>query len=732
MSDSKNYIYLPQEGKITGILKFILDESRRRNNQMAALGAGQSHPSYFLTLDTLAAILHKETGIKEEDKSPFSVSEALNQMMDSYTGGENKYGYLYPVLIPEGNKISTKIIILAPGNERKLAIKPYRDSFFNYSKKVIDQMFSSRAKKSIAENKDDINLIRQGKKGTEWFYPKFLSIENELVTLLKRSFKPYNYIPMNDFMEDFITYGMNSGRLTEVSPDYHIIQEKIELNENNEFAKTPELLLHLRAQVESLEAFAAKHFIQIAEQNRFTLFQGQVRTHLDKYGALKNQNPEELKERLDSLLNIIDGFPGDISSNEKNRELISVCNESANIAIKLYGKIGTVQKEKEKVISARFTKNLFEKIDDYNKDKQLLYILETDAVIQSSNISDPQVKFELEKEIKRIINNKYGFFEAKTQDGKEFLYVINPSYMSYIIFNLTKLSVENPIYSKQLEIAKVIQAKLIETNHPDLDSAISDTEKDRITKQQEQLLQLEESKKRKAEFRNSFNIYAAVFGFVVSMIYFIAMYSAYDDFSFLIFSIPTSAIIAIVLGFLFRKKPFFSGNKKEENKEEENDDPISSNDTDKTNQIIRASVNFIFKPKFNTIQERIFDRNSLKQTIKENLSLIKSNSAVFSKEKNDEKILSTIENAILFHSALILVPKEIVPRNKSSMIILERSDLKAPLLRAQIAEHFKFLSAAAKNSDSTLSNYYNYIYQAVERDYFKYIKGNNLSKIRVQ
>lgn len=62
------------------------------------------------------------------------------------------------------------------------------------------------------------------------------------------------------------------------------------------------------------------------------------------------------------------------------------------------------------------------------------------------------------------------------------------------------------------------------------------------------------------------------------------------------------------------------------------------------------------------------------------------------------------------------------------MIILNRGDLKNPHIRSQLAEYFKFQSAAGRNNG--LSSYYNFLYQAVERDYFKYIKGNNISKLK--
>ncbi|HNC00316.1 MAG TPA: hypothetical protein PLS71_18870, partial [Leptospiraceae bacterium] len=77
---------------------------------------------------------------------------------------------------------------------------------------------------------------------------------------------------------------------------------------------------------------------------------------------------------------------------------------------------------------------------------------------------------------------------------------------------------------------------------------------------------------------------------------------------------------------------------------------------------------------------------------------------------------------------VITVPSDITPKGKPTMIILQRSDLKNPHIRSQIAEYFKFQSAAGRSTGSTA--YYNYLYQAVERDYFKYVKGSNIQRLK--
>ena len=49
-------------------------------------------------------------------------------MLDLYTNGKEKYGYLYPILISEDIKVIPKILLIAPQKEKQTPIALYREN----------------------------------------------------------------------------------------------------------------------------------------------------------------------------------------------------------------------------------------------------------------------------------------------------------------------------------------------------------------------------------------------------------------------------------------------------------------------------------------------------------------------------------------------------------------------------------------------------------------------------
>ena len=64
-----------------------------------------------------------------------------------------------------------------------------------------------------------------------------------------------------------------------------------------------------------------------------------------------------------------------------------------------------------------------------------------------------------------------------SNEGKEFFYVTHPGYITCVIHNLARLTIENKSYQKQLDISKVILDKLREASRQDIDSMVSEADK---------------------------------------------------------------------------------------------------------------------------------------------------------------------------------------------------------------------------------------------------------------
>lgn len=112
--------------------------------------------------------------------------------------------------------------------------------------------------------------------------------------------------------------------------------------------------------------------------------------------------------------------------------------------------------------------------------------------------------------------------------------------------------------------------------------------------------------------------------------------------------------------------------------------------------IAKGAERFVFPSRFTKITDKIHDSRSLRKKIFENLDNIRNNVVHLKGEKDDDKVASTIEYALLQNSATIIIPDDLVPQGMPGSIILSHNDLKAPLIRDQIAEFLR--NEAQKNN----------------------------------
>ena len=218
----------------------------------------------------------------------------------------------------------------------------------------------------------------------------------------------------------------------------------------------------------------------MAEKLKFHIYKTNLSTFMEKYNVSYPDDPETIKERMDALFDLITRFPGNPSLEEGIKKILDTCNESMQICKKLYSKMDDLTRYKEKYLSSVFLENIQKKIDEHTREKLTLFVLDLKATLAKSNIKDKQLLYELEKELKQIIQTKYGFFESMNSEGWEFFYVTHPGYITCVIHNLTRLAMENKSYQKQLDISKLILEKLQESNRSDIDSMVTEEDKEKL------------------------------------------------------------------------------------------------------------------------------------------------------------------------------------------------------------------------------------------------------------
>ena len=713
-------IFQPHTSRTTSLLKEILRLIFQRQQKIIEMHGKKVHPHYFLTIDKLSELLNKNNSIPLTEKTPTHLDSALKQMIDFFNGGAKKIGYLYPYLFQHEGYIESKVVLISPQIEKEVSTSVFRKACFLFSLDAIHSILEGKTSFESPEGKLENILVRKSKYGP-WLYPRLGAVDYYLQEIIKPGFKPYPSIRLQDFMDDFMEYGLRSDKILEVLPDYHIINSQPALDKDGSFIREPELYRQIRMHFYSLEKYCVHYFKKISSERGFHLIQKRVQDYVHAYPSPQT-TPLDLptKEREQELFSIIEDFPFDVRHSEMMKELQETCFYSLRLLKALISEIGSIQEKQGEQNQKRFLEQLETKIQTYTKEKLTLMPIDLNALTEAGRIETAEQKARTRIKAKSLIRAKYAVYETQKDDGKIHTYVVDPAYMTAVVNNLQLLSIENSSYDMQFKIARLLAEQLKAARHPRLDSLIDPKELEEL---QSKISQTEEAllkKKKKEEMLGRFNPVAGVGGFVLSFVVFVILYVLTDSpallFAGFIISIFTGGMFSILI----------KGKKKKTGAEIFQEMGLSP-DKQNLQAIMNTGTAILFKKKYSSIQEKFHDRKSLRQTISANIPQFKASSVYLSKMKNDEKVISTIENAILLSSAVISVPKEILPANKSDIIVLSKQDLKIASIRAQLVEFFKY--EMAMESSELGKKYYNFIINSIEIDYSRYLRSRSLPKM---
>lgn len=746
-----DYIFL-NEGAVglSATARCILDELRDWHKKTEKHGSKSIHPSYLLTLDKLSDLLNKYRNLSEQAKSPPSVDLALRQLVDYEKKGKNKSAYIYPFLVRNGAKIQARIAIASPQKETKTDVNPYRAACFEFSEEMIDLILQNRAKKPKLPDEDSPGafLLHKNKAGKNWLFPKLASFEAEFSTLLKKGFQPYGYIPMTDFLRDFLTYANKKNYVMKILPDYHIILDDLQLNPDGSYVNQPEVIAHYRCQVDALEKFAIPYLKELSERAGYGLFGTRIiefeQTHIQMVEPGRKQNSEKVK----ALISLINDYPFDRETDELGKKVSETCRLSIQIISRLMEEKEKLSQRKEESVFKSLKLKILHKISENTLEEQTLYRFSPEQKLKSSGLSDETRYPSLIEELKKEISDQYGMKVIEKPDQTSEIYAVDPGYMAAVLHKLSSLATKNVAYQKELEIAKEINTSLSNPKHPGLNAKLKAEHIVKLQQGIQTMEQLEVEKQRSREFAKKFNLPMGMLGFVASMILFLIASVHFKTTGILFVGIPVSLFLGLMIAFHFRDKEksdilsggssgssFGSGFKGEygamsssnsyETGEDSEDKRYQSSKGEtpkekKVSLIAKGAGRFVFPSRFTKITDKIHDFRSLRKKIFENLDNIRNNVAHLKGEKDDDKVASTIEYALLQNSATIIIPDDLVPQGMPGSIILSHNDLKAPLIRDQIAEFLRN-EAQKKQYDKKLVKYYTFLINTIEVEYYKYL-----------
>ncbi|TGL44854.1 hypothetical protein [Leptospira perdikensis] len=740
---AQSYIFLSDSvGSLTPTARCILDELKDWHKRVEKHGSKEKHASYLMTVDKLPEALGKYTNLGAQGRSENSIHHALRQILDIDHRGQNRAAYAYPYLIRTGSKISSKIALIAPQNENKTDTQPYRQACFRFSQDLIKVLLENRAKKGRNWDEDNPGslLLQKNKEGNTWLYPKLGSLEAEISSLVRKGFGNLPYIPMPDFLQDFTDFAREQNLALSVLTDYHIVIDELNILPDGSFKRLPEVVNQILAHMNGLEHFTKDQLTKLAKDAKYESFLASFSDYIStpKFPSLESKmNPEE---EVKKFLSIIENFP---YPTEKGNRALSI-KETIELSVKILKRLseekGSVLTRKDDSIYGTVKNAVISKIPEHTKNHNTLLRIDFEEEVAKAGITSEEKTNEYIKRLKDDVFSDHSYYEEKLPDGRSVYYVVDHGYMAAVIHKLAFEGRTNPEYKKQLGYAKIINHKLSNPKHPELNNKLKPELIAKLNADVKNMEVEELEKERSNEIRSRFNAVPGILTFVVSTLIFITGAYYLRSAMPIFFGVPFSVVLGFMAAIYFREKsteeirddiknsgkfsgigdwgkPTYHSSSSSSSYEDEAE---TNKKEEKLSHIYKAADNFVFPKRFNKITDKVLDPKSLRSRIYENLDNIKRNNMTLGKEKDDDKVASTVEYAVLQSVSTILIPDDVAIRDLPNTILINRNDMKSALFRGQLADHYRE-EMNKKKFDKKLVKYYTYLINTVEMEYYKYL-----------
>ncbi|TGN19009.1 hypothetical protein [Leptospira idonii] len=743
-TSSQSYIQLSDAiGTLTPTARCILDELKDWHKRIEKHGSREKHASYLLTLDKIPEALGKYNNLSGQAKSDQAIYQALRQILDIDHRGQNRVAYAYPYLIRSGNKISSKIALIAPQKENKTDTIPYRQACFHFSQELAKMLLDNRGKKG--RNWDEQNpgsiLLQKNKEGQTWLYPKLASLEAEVSSLIRKGFGNVPYIPMTDFLEDFVNYAKNNSSALPILNDYHIVIDELEIHSDGSFKKLPETVNQILAQLDGLETFVKETLVKVAKENNYEGFLDRLNQYFSEPKFANNAEKMNPEEKVKKFISIIETFP--YPSGKGNQ--ILVLKETVELSLKILKRLteekGSVIHRKDDNIYTTVKQAVVAKIPEFTKTNHTLFRIDFEEEVAKAGITSKEKATEYVKRLKDDVFSDFSYYEEKRPDGSSAYYVVDHGYLAAVIHKLAFEGKSNPEYKKQLEYAKIINHRLSNPKHPELNGKLKPDIIAKMNAEVRNMEQEEEEKAKSDEIRSRFNVIPGILTFIVSTLIFVTAGYYLRSAVPIFFGVPFSIAAGFFAAIFFREKTTSEIREDIKNSgkfpgvsdwgkpssasantsfSSSDEDSSGGQKEEKLAHIFKAADNFVFPKRFNKITDKVLDPKSLKKRIYENLDNIKRNNMTLAKEKDEDKIASTVEYAVLQAVSTIIVPDDIAIRDMPNTILINRNDMKTALFRSQLADFYRE-EMNKKKFDKKLVKYYTFLINTLEMEYYKYL-----------
>ena len=431
--------------------------------------------SDYLTLEELSNLIRKDPNIPEYSKKRVALNYALKELFNKQSDSNFQIGaFLYPKISIEDKRITSKIYVMAPISKNDVNL--FYKTCFESSLPAIHIILSSKYTSSSRLNDNNYfnSLINENRSLDKKYSPYDHCFEEEIRRLCRKAFNPYHPISLSQFIEDVVSYGMKSKSIYEISSDYHIYNYEVQTDMRGSVVHEPEIYYHFFSHLSSLQTSMLKDLYRISIDYGMNTFKEEIDLFSKKFPD-PILHPEWELKRASLIIDIIEAFPSELILQEKEKKYVRQLRNSAKILKRIVYLLPGFLENRYQTLLNNSKLRLHQKISHTSSVLNRLQPISIENLIQEVLPTSVERKLIIEKEFRKIILEQYGSYEYLKDDGKKELLLLDPAYMGRILYNLAKLSIKNPDFRREYNIAKVIEKQLTYKNKP-INFHINDSE----------------------------------------------------------------------------------------------------------------------------------------------------------------------------------------------------------------------------------------------------------------
>ncbi|HRP68486.1 MAG TPA: hypothetical protein PLY93_03055, partial [Turneriella sp.] len=499
-----------------------------------------SDPTYYLTLNEVSVA------------NAMQFVASLKKVTDIQNGGKNRVAYLYPILISQHSKPAFQLFLFYPP-KNKVGVRdagPLRRAAISKSEPLLRSLLEAKRSRPTEIDEEDpgAGLIKLDATRGVRFYPDYFSLEYDLRRMLKKNFDRLQlpYIDIPDFFEDIEEFFSRSTDIVErVGEKYHIVIDQLVLDENGNYARTPEVIRHYRLLADGLEKFAFNILLEKAKKAGAgaSAFVSSLENYRAQHVLTAEPGRKQNKEKVEALMRIVREYPFDRIQDKENAMLRKSINDVISWLTLLITKKDRLVERKQR----QSADNLLQKIENLiqSNTKQNLDLFQIDLRREIlRTVKDEAQAMAMENDFEKRLTTRYGSYKVSQGDGSGYFYFVDQKYISSVLENLSRVMKIDSSATERFEIANKIFDQLVKRKDPALDQGLSTEERIHLSQMKTYNLNEVTESKRIAMRANRYNIPQGVLVSLILTIFFVAAMFYSTQLFWLIFPFVLISVIS--------------------------------------------------------------------------------------------------------------------------------------------------------------------------------------------